>query len=147
MKVILQKDVKDLGKVGDLVNVSEGFARNLLFPRKLALEATEKRENEYNHLKRVAESKKKKALTERQATLNKIKGTTVAFKLNAGENDKLFGTVTTSDISKGLEKLGFSVDKKDIHLEEAIKVLGTHKATIRYAEGLETSIQVAVERA
>ena len=147
MKVILQKDVKDLGKIGDLVSVSEGFARNLLFPRKLALEATEKRENEYNHLKRVAESKKKKALSERQAALNKIKGTTVAFKLNAGENDKLFGTVTTSDISKSLEKLGFSIDRKDIHLEEPIKVLGTHKATIRFAEGLETSIQVAVERA
>ena len=147
MKVILQKDVKDLGKVGDLVSVSEGFARNLLFPRKLALEATEKRENEYNHLKRVAESKKKKAMSERQASLNKIKGTTVGFKLNAGENDKLFGTVTTTDISKGLEKLGFSVDRKDIHLEEAIKILGTHKATIRFAEGLETSIQVAVERA
>ncbi len=147
MKVILQKDVKDLGKVGDLVSVSEGFARNLLFPRKLALEATEKRENEYNHLKRVAESKKKKAMSERQASLNKIKGTTVGFKLNAGENDKLFGTVTTTDISKGLEKLGFSVDRKDIHLEEPIKILGTHKATIRFAEGLETSIQIAVERA
>jgi large subunit ribosomal protein L9 len=147
MKVILQKDVKDLGKIGDLVNVSEGFARNLLFPRKLALEATEKKVNEYNHLKRVAESKKKKAIAERQALLNKIKGTTVGFKLNAGENDKLFGTVTTTDISKGLEKLGFSIDRKDIHLEEPIKVLGTHKATIRYAEGLETSIQVAVERA
>lgn len=146
MKVILQKDVKDLGKVGDLVNVSEGFARNLLFPRKLALEATEKRVNEYNHLKRVAESQKKKAMAERQELLNKIKGTTVGFKLNAGENDKLFGTVTTSDISKGLEKLGFSVDRKDIHLEEPIKVLGTHKATIRLSEGLETSIQVAVER-
>ncbi len=147
MKVILQKDVKDLGKVGDLVNVSEGFARNLLFPRKLALEATEKRVNEYNHLKRVAESKKKKALAERQAILNKIKGTTVAFKLNAGENEKLFGTVTTTDISKGLEKLGFSVDRKDIHLDEPIKVLGTHKAIIKYAEGLEAAIQVAVERA
>lgn len=147
MKVILQKDVKDLGKVGDLVNVSEGFARNLLFPRKLALEATEKRVNEYNHLKRVAESKKKKALAERQELLNKIKGTTVNFKLNAGENDKLFGTVTTSDISKALDKAGFQVDRKDIHLEEPIKVLGTHKATIRYAEGLETQIQVAVERA
>ena len=79
--------------------------------------------------------------------LNKIKGTTVAFKLNAGENDKLFGTVTTTDISKGLDKLGFSVDRKDIHLEEPIKVLGTHKATIRYAEGVETQIQIAVERA
>lgn len=147
MKVILQKDVKDLGKVGDLVNVSEGFARNMLFPRKLALEATEKKVNEYNHLKRVAESKKKKALAERQEFLNKIKGTTVSFKLNAGENEKLFGTVTTSDISKGLEKLGFSVDRKDIHLVEPIKVLGTHKATIRYAEGLEAAIQVSVERA
>ncbi|AGH94252.1 50S ribosomal protein L9 [Pseudobdellovibrio exovorus] len=147
MKVILQKDVKDLGKVGDLVSVSEGFARNLLFPRKLALEATEKRVNEYNHLKRVAESKKKKAVAERQELLNKIKGTTVGFKLNAGDNDKLFGTVTTLDISKALDAQGFSVDKKDIHLEEQIKVLGTHKATIKLGEGLETSIQVAVERA
>ncbi|MBC7742781.1 MAG: 50S ribosomal protein L9 [Bdellovibrionaceae bacterium] len=147
MKVILQKDVKDLGKVGDLVSVSEGFARNLLFPRKLALEATESRENEYNHLKRVADSKKKKAMGERQAMLDKIKGTTVSFKLNAGENDKLFGTVTTTDISKGLEKLGFTVDRKDIHLEEPIKVLGTHKAVIRYGEGVEAPIQVAVERA
>lgn len=146
MKVILQKDVKDLGKVGDLVNVSLGFARNLLFPRKLAIEATEKRVNEYNHLKRVAESKKKKALAERQEFLNQIKGKTVTFKLNAGENEKLFGTVTTSDISKALDKMGFSVDKKDIHLEEPIKVLGTHKATIKYAENLEAAIQIAVEK-
>lgn len=147
MKVILQKDVKDLGKVGDLVNVSMGFARNLLFPRKLAVEATEKKVNEYNHLKRVAESKKKKALTERQEFLGKVKGTTVTFKLNAGEGDKLFGTVTTNDISKQLEKQGFSVDRRDIHLEEPIKVLGTHKAVIRYADNLEAAIQIAVERA
>ncbi len=146
MKVILQKDVKDLGKVGDLVNVSLGFARNLLFPRKLAIEATETKVNEWNHLKRVAESKKKKAQAERQEFLNKIKGTTVTFKLNAGENEKLFGTVTTLDISKALGKLGFSVDRKDIILAEPIKVLGTHKAVIKYSEGLEAAIQVAVER-
>ncbi len=147
MKVILQKDVKDLGKVGDLVNVSAGFARNLLFPRKLAVEATETKVNEYNHLKRVAESKKKQAQAERQAFLSKIKGTTVSFKLNAGENDKLFGTVTTTDISKALEKLGHLVDRRDILLEEPIKILGTHKATIKYAEGMEAPIQVSVERA
>ncbi len=146
MKVILQKDIKDLGKIGDLVNVSAGFARNLLFPRKLAVEATEKRVAEWNHLKRVAESKKKKAMAERQAFLDKVKGTTVTFKMNAGENDKLFGTVTTTDISKALEKSGFSVDRKDIHLEEPIKVLGTHKATIKLGEGLETFIQVSVEK-
>ena len=147
MKVILQKDVKDLGKVGDLVNVSLGFARNLLFPRKLAVEATETKVNEYNHLKRVAESKKKKAMAERQEFLNKIKGTTVTFKLNAGEGDKLFGTVTTNDISKQLEKAGHLVDRRDIHLEEPIKVLGTHKAVIRYGDNLEAAIQVSVERA
>lgn len=147
MKVILQKDVKDLGKIGDLVNVSTGFARNLLFPRKLAVEATEKKVNEYNHLKRVAESKKKKAMADRQAFLDKIKGTTVSFKLAAGDNDKLFGTVTTSDISKALDKLGHIVDRKDIHLEEPIKVLGTHKATIKYADHMHADIQVAVERA
>ena len=146
MKVILQKDVKDLGKVGDMVTVSLGFARNLLFPRQLALEATEKRVNEFNHLKRLAESKKKKASVERQDFLNKIKGTTVTFKMNAGESDKLFGTVTTLDISKALDKLGFSVDKKDIQLAEPIKLLGTHKATIKYADGLEAVIQVAVEK-
>ncbi|KYG69002.1 50S ribosomal protein L9 [Bdellovibrio bacteriovorus] len=147
MKVILQKDVKDVGRVGELVNVSEGFARNFLFPRKLAAEATEKRVKEYEHLKRVAEAKKKKALAERQELLNKINGTTVTFKLAAGETDKLFGTVTTTDISKELQKMGHSVDRRDIHLEEPIKVLGQHKAVVRYAEGMEAKIQISVERA
>ena len=147
MKVILQKDVKDVGRVGELVNVSEGFARNFLFPRKLAAEATEKRVKEYEHLKRVAEAKKKKALAERQALLSKINGSTVSFKLPAGETDKLFGTVTTTDISKELQKMGHSVDRRDIHLEEPIKILGQHKATIRYSEGLEAKIQISVERA
>ena len=147
MKVILQKDVKDVGRVGELVNVSEGFARNFLFPRKLAAEATEKRVKEYEHLHRVPEAKKKKALAERQELLNKINGTTVTFKLAAGETDKLFGTVTTTDISKELQKMGHSVDRRDIHLEEPIKVLGQHKAVVRYAEGMEAKIQIAVERA
>lgn len=147
MKVILSKDVKDVGKVGDLVNVSEGFARNFLFPRKLAAEATEKRVKEWEHLKRVADAKKKKAMAERQAILAKINGTTVSFKVAAGENDKLFGTVTTTDISKELEKAGHSVDRRDIHLEEPIKVLGQHKAIIRMGEGAEAKIMINVERA
>lgn len=147
MKVILSKDVKDVGKVGDLVNVSEGFARNFLFPRKLAAEATEKRVKEWEHLKRVADAKKKKAVAERQALLAKITGTTVTFKAAAGENDKLFGTVTTTDISKELDKAGHSVDRRDIHLEEPIKVLGQHKALIRMGEGLEAKILINVERA
>lgn len=147
MKVILQKDIKDVGKVGDLVNVAPGFARNFLFPRKLAMEATEKRISEWEHLKRVAEAKKKKAVAERQELLNKINGISLNFKVTAGESDKLFGSVTTSDISKKLEEQGFSVDRRDIHIEEQIKVLGTHKATIRLGENQEATIQIIVERA
>lgn len=146
MKVILQKDVKNLGKVGDLVSVSTGFARNYLFPRALAAEATEKRVHEFEHLKKVAEAKKKKAVGERQELIKKLNGTTVTFKSPAGESDKLFGAVTNVDISNELEKKGFSIDRRDIHLEEPIKMLGQHKATIRLGEGLETSIMVAVER-
>jgi len=146
MKVILQKDVKDVGKVGELVNVSNGFARNFLFPRKMAVEATEKRVKEWEHLKRVAEVKKKKVVSERQGVLGKLNGVSVRLKAAAGETDKLFGTVTTTDISKELEKQGFSVSRKDIHLEEPIKMVGTHKATIKLGEGLEASIQVIVER-
>lgn len=147
MRVILQKDVKDLGKVGEMVNVSEGFARNFLFPRKLAAVATEGKVKEFEHLKRVAEVKKKKATAERQALLKQISGKTVLFKMQAGESDKLFGTVTTADISKELSKMGFEIDKRDIHLEEQIKMLGQHKAMIKYAEGIETSVQITVERA
>jgi large subunit ribosomal protein L9 len=146
MKVILTQDVKDVGKVGDLVNVSEGFARNFLFPRKMAAEATEKRVKEWNHLKSVAEAKKKKAQAERKAVLDKINGLTLKFKMAAGETDKLFGTVTTTEISKELQKAGFSVDRRDIHLEEPIKVLGQHKAAVKYGEGLEASIMISVER-
>src|SRR5262245_4105827 len=146
MKVILQKDVKDVGKVGDLVSVAPGFARNFLFPRKLAQEATEKRISEWEHLKRVAETKKKKAVAERQEVLARINGVAVNFRVTAGETDKLFGSITTADISKKLDEKGFSVDRRDIHIEEQIKVLGTHKATIRMGEGQEASIQIVVER-
>ncbi len=146
MKVILQKDVKNLGKVGELLNVADGYARNFLFPRKLAQEATEKRVSEWEHLKRVAEIQKKKANTEREALLSKMKGISVKFKSAAGESDKLFGAIATTDISRELEKLGFSIDRRDIHLEEPIKMLGQHKATIKLGEGLQSDLQVIVER-
>ena len=147
MKVILSKDVKDVGKTGEVVSVSAGFARNFLFPRKLAMEATETKVAEWEHLTRVAEVKKKKAVGERQALLGKINGTAVKFKVAAGDSDKLFGTVTTTDISRELESLGFSVDRRDIHLEEHIKLLGNHKAIVKLGDGLETTIQIIVERA
>lgn len=148
MKVILQKDVKDLGKVGDLVNVSNGYARNFLFPRMLAQAADEKSITEWTHLKKVAEVKKKKAMAGRQELIKKMQGTTLNFKLEAAaDSDKLFGSVTTMEISKHLAAAGFEVDRRDIHLEEPIKVLGQHKAHVRMGEGLEAELTIVVEKA
>lgn len=146
MKVILKEDVKDLGKVGELVNVANGYARNFLFPRKLAAEATEKRVKEFEHWKRVADSRQKKAMSDRKAMLDKVAGLQLVFKLNAGEDDKLFGSVTNKDISDELETQSFIVDKRDIQLPEPIKVLGQHKAVISLGEDLKQEIVITVER-
>ena len=146
MKVLLQKDVKNLGKVGDLVNVSLGFARNYLFPRLLAMEATEKRVKEFAHLHMVADGKRKKALAERQDVVKKLSGVSLTFKMPAGDTDKLFGSVTNNDVSNELEKHGYSIDRRDIHLEEPIKILGSHKAIVRLGDGLEAEIAISVER-
>ncbi len=146
MKVILKKDVRDLGRTGDMVNVSAGYARNFLFPRMLAAEATESRVKEFEHWKRVATSRKKKARDEKSGVLEQIKKATVTFKLAAGEKDKLFGSVTNKDVADALVKQGFEVDKKDVQILEPIKVLGQHKAKISFGEGLETEVVISVER-
>jgi large subunit ribosomal protein L9 len=146
MKVILQKDVKNLGKVGDLVNVAMGYARNFLFPRRLAAEATEKRVHEFEHLKKVAEIKKKKAVAERAEIVKKLSGINIIFKSQAGDSDKLFGSITNVDISNELEKHGFSIDRRDIHIEEAIKILGQHKAVVKLGDGLDADLKISVER-
>lgn len=147
MKVILQKDVKNLGKAGDLVTVANGYARNYLLPRRMALEATEKRVKEFAHLEKVAEAKRRKALAERQELIKKLQGVNITIKAAAGDTDKLFGAVTSHDISNELEKHGFSIDRRDIVMEGPIKMLGQHKATVRLGEGLEAELTIAVERA
>ena len=146
MKVILQKDVKDLGKVGDLVNVKPGYARNFLFPRQLASEATEKRIKEWDHLQKVAEIRRKKATGERQELLDKLSGVTVSFKAQASEADKLFGSISATDISKQLEEQGFSVDRRDIKTE-GLKDLGQHKVQVELGPELTTDITVSIDRA
>src|SRR6185369_8905630 len=98
MKVILAQDVRSLGKAGDLVKVADGYARNFLIPRKLAMTATERRVKEFNHLKLVSEAKKKKAAASAQKVADKLSTVTVTLKVTAGEGDKLFGSVTTTDI-------------------------------------------------
>lgn len=146
MKVILNKDIKDLGKIGEMVQVKPGFARNFLFPRRLASEATEKRVKEFKHLQLVAESKQAKAVEGRKEVLSKIQGQTVKFVVEASDDEKLFGSINALDISRELEKAGFAVDKKDVVLEDAIKVLGQHKAQVTFGADLNAEITVAVER-
>lgn len=146
MKVVLQKDVKNVGKAGEIVNVKNGYARNFLFPQKLALEATENRVKSWEHLQKVAEIKKKKALSQRKELISKLSGITLTFKMTAGEKDKIFGAVTPHDVSEELEKQGYQVDRRDIEMEP-IKMLGQHKAKVSLGEDLETEVTIAVEKA
>ncbi len=147
MKVILQEDVRNLGKVGDVVKVADGFGRNFLLPRRLAVEATEKRVKEWTHLNRVADQKKKKAVGVRKEVLEKVAKETVNFKVETAEGgDKLFGAVTSADIAEQLAKMGYNIDRKEIVLEAPLKVLGQHKAKVKLGDGLETDIKISVER-
>lgn len=148
MKVILQEDVKNVGKVGQLIDVATGFARNFLFPKKLAVLATEKKVSEWNHLQKVATAKKKKVVAVRQELVNKLKDVTLKFQMetSSGDSDKIFGSITNMDISDRLEKEGYSVDKRDILLEEPIRTLGQHKALVKLGEGLEAEVTIAVDK-
>jgi large subunit ribosomal protein L9 len=147
MKVILQDDVRNLGKVGDVVKVADGYARNFLLPRRLAVEATEKRVKEWTHLNKVAEQKKKKAVTKRKEVLDKLVKETVNFKTEtAPDSDKLFGAVTNVDVAEELAKMGYNIDRREIVLDGPIKILGLHKAKVKLGEGLEAEIKISVER-
>ena len=146
MKIILNEDIKDLGKIGEMVQVKPGFARNYLFPRQLDVEATEKRKKEFDHLQAVAEAKKTKAVESRKELLKELEGITVEFSVEASEDEKLFGSIASLDISKKLEEKGYSIDKRDILLEDPIKMLGQYKATVSFSENLNSEITVAVNR-
>lgn len=146
MKVILSQDVRSLGKVGDLVKVADGYARNYLIPRKMAMVATEHRVKEFKHLQGIAEAKKKKAQAAAKKVADKLEGYTLTIKAQAGEKDKLFGSVTTNDIATAMAKTGFNFERRDIVLEEPIKVLGQYRVKVKIASGVETEVKVNVER-
>ncbi len=145
MNIILKQDVKNLGKVGDMVRVKKGYARNFLLPRNLAEEATVKRVKEMTHLKKMAEIKKKKMLEKRKELLRQLSELTVTIKATSGETEKLFGAVTNFDIATVLVGMGHSVDRRDILLENPIKKLGQYKAKVHLGEGLETEIKISIE--
>ena len=147
MKVILKSDVQNLGKAGQIVKVKSGFARNFLFPRKLAQEATEKRIKELQHLMQVAQIKQKKLMRDKQKLLDTIAQTRLVIHAPTGQDsDKLFGTVTNADIASALENKGIVIDRKQIHIETPIKFLGEYQASVALGEDMKITLTISVEK-
>ena len=146
MKVILKKNVKALGRAGDLVQVKEGYARNYLFPKKLACVATEKKLKEWTHLQKMAELKRKKNEAFLKKSLDELSEVVLNFKAaTTTEGDKLFGSISTSEISKQLYEKGFEVNRQDIK-SEGLKFVGEHKVKIHFGKDIHTEIKVIVEK-
>ncbi len=132
MKVILKQDVKGLGKMEDLVNVSDGYARNYLFPRGLAAEANAGNINVMNTKKQAEKSKRDRELAHAKELALKVKETVVVIKSKSGENGKLFGSITSKDISDKLKSdFNIDIDKKKIVLPDPIKSLGTTEVEVK----------------
>lgn len=143
MKVILKSDVKDLGRIGEVVNVKDGFARNYLVPQGLAAEASTKNVKAFEHEKMKIQEMAKKVKAGAAGLAEKIAAAKVTIKAKAGEEDKLFGSVTSMDIAEALKAEGIEVDKKRIYLDEPIKRLGEYLVTIKLHS--EVSVQLNVQ--
>lgn len=145
MKVIYLQDVKGSGKKGEVKNVADGYARNMLLPKKLAVEATPENMTKLAGQKSSAQFKfdtEKKAAEE---AAGKLKGKTVIIKAKAGSNDRLFGSVTAAHVADALEaQFGVKTDKKKISLSTDIKNFGTYKAAIKLFTGISAEITVEV---
>ena len=145
MEVILQQDVKNLGKKGDIVKVAEGYGRNFLLPRGLAIEATPGNVKQIKQEKQVEQQKQDRVLKEAQEIAKKIGGQTLKFATKVGESGKLFGSINSQDIAERLLKeYKVEIEKRKVELAEPIKSLGTYPVTIRIHPKVKTEIIVQV---
>jgi len=146
MQLILQEDVEKLGNRGDLVEVAAGYARNFLLPRKLALEATP---GNLKRLERMRATFAKKEATEKEAAQKLVEllaGVSLAFTRKAGENEQLFGSVTSADISEALAAQGFTIDKRKITLADPIKVVGDYEIPVKLHREVVANVKLAVKK-
>jgi len=146
MQIILQEDIDKLGHRGDVVTVKPGYARNYLLPRSLAIEATA---GNMNALERIRTSLAKKTATELEAAKKQaelLTGVSLNFKRKTGENDQMFGSVTTGDIAGGLSAQGFKIDKRQVQLADPIKTIGEHDVTIKVFRDVVAHIRAIVEK-
>jgi len=146
VKVILCENVPNLGEMGSTVKVAEGYARNYLLPRKMAVPAESDSAKQIEHEMRNIKRREDKLRTEMTAVAKKIEALTIEFTMRAGEEDKLFGSVTAAQISESLGALGYTVDRKNIHIEEPIRTLGIFTVSAKLAKGVEANIKVWVKK-
>jgi len=147
MKVILKEDVKGLGKKESLVEVSDGYARNFLLPKGLAVEASSANINVMNAKKEAERTKRERELAKAKELAAKLREITVVIKAKAGENGKLFGSITSKDISDKLKSdFGLEVDKKKIVMPDALKSLGTTEIEVKLYPEVSTKITVKIEQ-
>jgi len=144
MKVILKEDVKNIGSMGQIVDLADGFVRNYLVPRGLAVEANVKNIKSLEHEKKVIQEKAKKIRNQAQDLAGKISDLTLVIKAKAGEEGKLFGSVTTMDIAEQLKNAGFEIDKKKISVEEPIKRIGSYSVKVRIHPEIATEVNLQV---
>jgi large subunit ribosomal protein L9 len=146
MEVILKEDVTKLGHRGDIVKVAEGYGRNYLLPRKLAIEATPANRAVIEQMRAAALRRSAREKGEAEELAKQFEGVGVTFTRKAGEKDHLFGSVTAGDIAEALEKKGFNVDRRKIQLDEPLRTLGDFTVTMRLHRDVATSIKVTVEK-
>lgn len=146
MKVILTDDVHKLGRKGEMTEVSDGYARNFLFKKGLAVEATASKMKEWEQQQQAKKNRDAKMAQEAAEIKKKIGGKRVVVKMPCGDEGRLFGSVTSAQIAQALsEQYGISVDKRDIKVDDAIKQLGTYPIRIRLYTGIEADLTMAVE--
>ena len=145
MKVILLQDIKNVGKKDEIINSSDGYARNYLFPKKLAVEATKDNLNQLKARQDTAERKKEQEKEEAKQLAEKLKKITLSIQVKAGENGKIFGGVTAKEIAENLkEQQNIEIDKKKIIVKETIKALGNYSVEIKLYEGISANLAVSV---
>jgi large subunit ribosomal protein L9 len=144
MKVILRQDVSDLGEAGQTIDVKNGFARNYLIPRNLAIPASKANLRAIDEIAKQKEIREKKARRSAEVVKDKIEQLEVSTEVLVGEEDKLYGSVTSQDIAHLLEQQGVTVDKRTIHLEEPIKALGVYTVPIKIDKQVTANLKLWV---
>ena len=144
MEVILKEDITNLGKIGEVIRVRDGYARNYLLPRGLVLEANKKNLKTFEHHKKIIGDQKQKIMREAQAVGDQLNGVSLVIPMKVGEEGKLFGSVTNIHIEKALKAKGLNVDRRKIQLAEPIKVAGEYDVPVRLSADLVVPLKVSV---